>query len=89
MFSVKICRGTREDSPKEETRPEPVVFERSEGRLGEGVTDEPEPSASYGDEQEGAVGILSNRQCKVTHQVVLQILLTTKQKLRFSIRSSC
>ena len=49
-------------SPEEETRPEPVVFEGGEGGLGEGVADEPEPSARDGHEEEGAVGILSQGQ---------------------------
>ena len=46
------------DSPKEETRPEPVVFEGGKSGLGEGVADQPESPPSDGDEQEGAVGVL-------------------------------
>ena len=46
------------DSPEEETRPEPVIFEGGESGLGECVADEPEPSARYGDEERGAVWIL-------------------------------
>lgn len=47
------------DSPKEETRPEPVVFEGGKSGLGEGVADQPESPPSDGDEQEGTVGVLS------------------------------
>ena len=49
------------DSPKEQSRPEPVILEGGEGRLGEGVADQPEPPARDGDEEEGAVGILKER----------------------------